>query len=384
VVEQLPDGLLLRDRQSRLWETLAALSTDLLGDPAADVLSVLSTKTMQLLEADAVLVTGAEGDVDHVEVRGFTGAIAVPSHINSNALFGYLRGALNTTQPTRVELAAGDLDPMWMRTSAGEPMKHVVLSPFSTEVGSYVLSAFRASGRDDFDDDEVQLLSRFLDQASLVVEVADRRWQERHIAVLEDRQRIARDLHDRVIGRLFATGLGLQGLISNSGPAVREQADRAVEEIDHAISDLRHAIFSLLHTDDRVTLGALRRLVRRTLSEKEGLGFEILFNGEGPDVVVEPTVVDHVLAVVNEAVVNAHRHACCSQVAVNLSNDVSVLTLRIDDDGVGMGLESNPGNGLDSFLERAKLLGGTCNVTGVAGTGTSIVWEVPIGSPVVV
>jgi PAS domain S-box-containing protein len=367
-----------RERQTRLWETLAAFSTDLFGDPAADVLRVLSTKAMELLEADAVLVTGAEDDSDHVEVRGYTGSIQVPSLISANALFGHLRGALNTQQAIRVELASEDLDPAWMRTPDGQVMTHAVLSPFETEAGSYVLSAFRIAGRDEFDDDEVQLLTRFVEHARLVVEVAERRRQERRMAVLEDRQRIARDLHDRVVGRLFATGLGLQGLISIGGPAVREQADRAVEEIDHAIADLRHAIFSLMHADERVTIGALRRLVRRTLAEKESLGFEIGFDGGGPDVVVDPVVVDHVMAVVNEAVVNAHRHARCTKVEVHLSNDADNVTLRVTDNGVGFTPGISPGNGLSSLLERARGLGGSCELDSTPGQGTSVVWQVPL------
>jgi PAS domain S-box-containing protein len=377
IADERKRAQLQRERQARLWESLAALSTDLFGDPSADVLKVLSDKTMNLLEADAVFVTGFQGDRDHVEVRSVAGAIQVPLHIPSSELFGSL-----TTSPTRysqiVELADEDRVPSWLRGADGVAMTFALLSPFATEAGPVLLSAFRLSSRDPFLHDDTELLDRFLEQAGLVIEVAERRRQERRMAVLEDRQRIARDLHDRVVGRLFATGLGLQGLISIAGPAVREQADRAVEEIDHAIADLRHAIFSLMHTDERVTIGALRRLVRRTLSEKESLGFEIAFDGDGPDVVVEPTVVDHVMAVLNEAVVNAHRHARCTRVEVKLSNDATHVTLCVTDNGVGFTPGISPGNGLSSLLERARGLGGSCDLSSAPGEGTSVTWRVPV------
>jgi PAS domain S-box-containing protein len=367
-----------RDNQARLWETLAGLSTDLFGNPSADVLRVLSTKALELLQADAVLITGSQGDAQYFEVRSSTGAIEAPSVVAGNPLFEHMRNALHTHEATRVELDAGDPEPFWLRTPDGIPMTYAVLTPFANEAGSFVLSAFRVISRDAFDDDEVELLDRFVEHARLVVEVAERRRQERRMAVLEDRQRIARDLHDRVVGRLFATGLGLQGLMSIATPAVREQADRAVEEIDQAIADLRHAIFSLMHTDEHVTIGALRRLVRRTLFEKEALGFDIHFDGEGPDVVVDPILVDHVMAVVSEAVVNAHRHARCSKVEVHLANDANSVTLRVTDNGVGFTPGISPGNGLSSLLERARELGGSCELSSAPGEGTSVVWSVPV------
>jgi PAS domain S-box-containing protein len=368
-----------RESQARLWQTLAGLSTELFGNPSADLLQVLSTKAVELLRADAALVAGPPVGTDHFEVRSSVGTIEPPAVVAGNALFEHIRTAFHGHGARRVEFDREDPERSWLRNTEGIPMTNVVLSPFATEAGLFVLSAFRVGSRPPFDDDEVELLDRFVEHACLVVEVAERRRQERRMAVLEDRQRIARDLHDRVVGRLFATGLGLQGLISVATPAVREQADRAVEEIDHAIADLRHAIFSLLQTDEHVTIGAVRRLVRRTLFEKEAFGFDIHFEGDGPDIVVEPAIVDHVMAVVNEAVINAHRHARCTNVNVHLTNDATNVTLRITDNGVGFTPGVSPGNGLSSLLERARGLGGSCELSSAPGEGTSVTWSVPVG-----
>ncbi len=160
---------------------------------------------------------------------------------------------------------------------------------------------------------------------------------EDRVAVREDRLRIARDLHDRVIGRLFAAGLLLQQLLANVKPAVREQVESALEEIDHAISDLRRAVFILMLTDEHVTIAELRRLISRTLAEKECLGFDIRFESDGPDMSVTLPIVDELFEVLNLAMSNVHRHARTTEVVVQLSNDASEISLYVTDDGTTEG-----------------------------------------------
>jgi signal transduction histidine kinase len=215
-----------------------------------------------------------------------------------------------------------------------------------------------------------------VDNARLHARVAE-------LALLEDRERIARDLHDNVIQRLFATGLTLQGAVRRTErPDVAERIQEAVEELDTTVRQIRSTIFDL-HT----AVGAVRSLRRDLLDlcgEAAGpLGFEPVVRFDGPvDTVVPREVGEHVLAVVREALSNVTRHAKASRVEVEVgaSPDGSRVWVSVEDDGVGLPEEAarSRGYGLGNIAARAGRVGGTASVTRRPGGGTAVRWHAPL------
>lgn len=224
------------------------------------------------------------------------------------------------------------------------------------------------------DDDAVRLLQTFADQAGLALERAQAQADRSRLAIFEDRDRIARDLHDLVIQRLFATGLGLQSL---SRIVDRPAADRLTEfvaDLDQTIRAIRSTIFGL---QDRHDGDDFRSEVHRVLAEmRPVLGFAPRLSTSGPvGAGVPDTVRPHVLAVLREALSNAARHAAASGVEVELQVGPRI-SLTVQDDGVGVDPTTRR-SGLLNMQQRAQRLGGDMTVERTDAGGTRLVWTVP-------
>jgi signal transduction histidine kinase len=219
------------------------------------------------------------------------------------------------------------------------------------------------------------LPASFAEQAALAIQVRLARDDQQRLAVLEDRDRIGRDLHDLVIQRLFAIGLGIQSTSRLSDrPEVTDRLDSAVDDLDATIKDIRRSIFALGSLDDAADIQAeVTRMVDRaesTLKFRPSLAFD------GPvRSLIGPEAAPHVLAVLGEALSNAARHAGASAASVTLSVSDTV-TLTVTDNGIGLpaGVAES---GLSNMRQRAEGLGGHCHVTGTPGVGTTVVWSVP-------
>jgi len=199
----------------------------------------------------------------------------------------------------------------------------------------------------------------------------------RILSVLDDRDRIARDLHDRVIQRIFAIGMTLQGAtrLEEVGP-ILERVNKAVDDLDATITEIRTAIFEL----DSGTLRGVRHGVREIVTELApvlGSRPEVTFLGP-VDSGVSQRVADHLLAVLREALTNAGKHAQAStfSVIVSVADDV---TVEVIDDGVGFPslVAQGAGLGLANLRKRAEKLGGTFETESPQGGGTRVIWRVP-------
>ncbi len=225
-------------------------------------------------------------------------------------------------------------------------------------------------------DEDVAMLTAFAGQASLALERVLAQEERELLAILEDRERIARDLHDVVIQRLFATGLHLQSTARLAArPEVSERISSVVDDLDTTIRDIRSAIFEL-----RAPARAqLRTEVRVLLDETAAaMGFRPRLELAGPiDSAASASVRDDLLAVLREALSNVIRHAGASNVTVSLSAQGGRLELTVVDDGVGLGGQSARG-GLVNMHERATRHGGTFDVRPAAPQGTIVEWSVPI------
>ena len=234
-----------------------------------------------------------------------------------------------------------------------------------------------------FTDVDEELTVALAAAAGVAIENARLHVRVQELALLEDRERIARDLHDTVIQRLFATGLRLQGAIRLAErPEVAERISQAIDDLDLTVKQIRTAIFGLEAT--RRTASGLRQRILCLASEAAGpLGFEPQVTFEGPVDSVPEDVAAELLAVIREALTNAARHAGASQVGLHVVVDGDV-TARIVDDGRGLPDEVRAGGrGLGNMKTRASRLGGTMQAhpPPAPSTGTAIEWRVPVTGP---
>jgi PAS domain S-box-containing protein len=194
------------------------------------------------------------------------------------------------------------------------------------------------------------------------------------LAVVEDRDRIARDLHDLVIQRLFATGMRLQAAL-NDPARLAERAGDAVTELDETISVIRHSIFHLTHTEADLSTRVRELIDRHDASVQCAVAIEIDENIDQ----LPPKVAEHLLPTLNEALANVVRHSRATSVSVSLELGTT-LELRVIDDGVGIDPEATPGFGLSNLRKRAAALGGTMTIGPIADGGTDLIWQIPVST----
>jgi signal transduction histidine kinase len=239
-----------------------------------------------------------------------------------------------------------------------------------------VLIVSHLPGYDTRNEDDAALLSSFADQAALALERARSQDARELLVVLEDRERIARDLHDVVIQRLFATGMQLQSTVPHTTrPEVARRINAAVDDLDATIRDIRRSIFEL-----RTPVGTtLRSELRDTVDAAAGpLGFRPTLQTSGPvDSAVPDDIVPELLAVLGEALSNVTRHARASAVRVSVRAADGQVMICVEDDGVGTD-PSHARGGLANLRDRALDLGGTFEIRPGTGGGTLLDWRVPL------
>ncbi|MFM9373825.1 GAF domain-containing protein [Streptomyces sp. Da 82-17] len=247
---------------------------------------------------------------------------------------------------------------------------------------SGVLILSRRSGRAQFTRAETLALPGFASQAALALELAERRRDAEQVSQLEDRDRIARDLHDLAIQRLFATGMTLQSARRFvDHPEAVARLTRAIDDLDTTIKIIRSTIFGLReHTAPGAAPKLRTRIVKAADGAAESLGFAPALRMEGLlDTEVPADVGDEVVAVIGEALTNVARHAGARRADVSVVADEGVLTVTVSDDGVGIAPDG-PRSGLRNLTERAERLGGTLSVLSRPGPGggTVLEWRVPL------
>ena len=224
---------------------------------------------------------------------------------------------------------------------------------------------------------DAEMATTFANHASLALELAEARRDQQRVLLLEDRARIARDLHDHVIQQIFAAGLVVQA----TGARLRDASavtalQEVVSNLDEAIKQIRVSIFQLQPSDP----GGLRAAVMDVVTDVQpGLGIDPRVDLDGPlDAVATADLVSDVTAVVREALVNVARHASASTVALSVHATSARLTVTVSDDGRGVG-EPSRRSGLDNMRQRAESRNGSMVIAEVPDLGgTTLVWTVPI------
>ena len=234
-------------------------------------------------------------------------------------------------------------------------------------------------GGDVFSDIDEEMVTALAGAAGIAIENARLHARVADLAMFEDRERIARELHDTVIQRLFATGLTLQALVRLvERDEVVTRLESAVEDLDTTVRHIRSVIFEL-HTA-RLPGSSLRQAVLELCAESSrSMGFEPVVDFDGPiDSLADEDIATHVLAVLQEALSNVTKHAQASSVEVGLTAVEGQLVLTVVDNGRGMDERVSGGRGIDNMRVRAVRLGGDVEVGPSDAGGTVMCWRVPV------
>jgi signal transduction histidine kinase len=240
-----------------------------------------------------------------------------------------------------------------------------------------VLSLVRERGRRAFTPSDLEMAAGFAGHASVALELADSRAAEQRVVLLEDRDRIARDLHDHVIQELFAIGLGLESVAAVLGPddGIGQRVKQRVEDIDRTIRRIRTSIFALRGPLDATTGGLRQRVLEIASDLTPALGFppHVSFAG-AVDLVADAELADDICAVVREALTNVAKHAGATQTSVDLVATGAEMIVTVSDDGVGLS-GGNRSSGTANLRARAHQRGGSLDLSPGASGGTILTWR---------
>ncbi|MFD7658160.1 GAF domain-containing protein [Actinosynnema sp. NPDC059797] len=364
-----------RSRMRERWlEATAEVNSELLGGASAEeALRLISTRTMELSQASLSLIVL----VEEAAPRRLRTAAGVGDQVQ--ALVGgpftgagsFVEQVLESGAPMLIDDLEGTLGDISANVGPG------VAVPLRTGTAvTGVLLVARDKGGTLFTAEQVPLLASFADQAAVALEFAENQRARRLVDLLEDRDRIARDLHDHVIQRLFATGMSLQGALGSiREPRVRERVQKAVVGLDETVLEIRTSIFDLQASDD--VPGLRRRLLDLVseLTEDVPVTPTVRMSGTVDNSVPEH-VAEHAEAVVREAVSNVVRHARANGFVLTVEAGAD-LTVSVVDDGIGIP-EQVARSGLRNLERRAVELGGTCAAVAEPGGGTRLTWQVPL------
>ncbi|MFI6845215.1 GAF domain-containing protein [Kitasatospora sp. NPDC050467] len=378
--------LYTRARLRERWLAANAEVTNslLAGGSQQEVLDLLIARAADIVGADLTVVALPLPDDRSLEVRV---AVGLDADVHRGLVLPRKGSFVGAAVETGGLVTTPDVqkDP---RITAGPPgwagLGPAVAIPIGTTAGGVrgVLMLARATGRPAFEPEESTPLAGFAGQAAVALELAERRRDSEQVALLEERDRIARDLHDLAIQRLFATGMTLQGAIRFIGhPEASERVLRAIDDLDETVRTIRSSIFGLRARERGPAARGLRgRVLAAVDRAAAGLGFAPGLRMDGLlDLRVPPPVADELVAVLEEALSNAVRHSGAHRVEVDLRAD-GELNLTVTDDGVGLP-SGGPRSGLANLAERARRLGGSFRAGAGPDGGTRLVWRVPLPPP---
>lgn len=249
-------------------------------------------------------------------------------------------------------------------------------------IGAIAVANYRDGRR--FDPVDVAMAQAFAAQTALASVLSEARDERERLSVFEERDRIARDLHDLVIQRLFAAGMMLHGAARHERlpEAVVDRVNRVVDELDATVREIRQTIFALNQPLDGGLASSLRaRILREVANAQPALGFQPHLRIEGAvDSLVPESVATHLVAALREALANVARHADARTVEVLTKMVGDEVVLEVVDDGVGVGSGADRRSGLRNLALRAAGLGGWCSTEAVDpdGSGTRLTWRARI------
>ena len=367
-------------RQQRWLRASSEVTRRLLSGSAPDeVLALVTQQTLEMSGADLVALALPTSDrqqlvIQHAAGVGAPGALGLVLPVSASVS----GEVLSSGEP--VILQDFGHDPR----VAGPAREHMPLGPaIILPLGAAgdvrgVFTVGRDSGAMPLAPEAVEMVQTFAAQAAIALELAEHRQDVERLAILSDRDRIARDLHDLVIQRLYATGMSLQGAMPLlNRPEAATRVSSAVDALDETIREIRSAIFSLQSRGEAKQHGLRAQVLEAVDQMTPALGFAPSLRLVGPlDEAVPADAGEQVLSALREALSNAARHAAASRVDVTVEVGPELI-LRVRDDGTGMG-HTTRRSGLANIAERAADLGGKLTVNAAEGGGTQLDWRVPV------
>lgn len=346
----------------------------------SEVLHLVANRALALTGADCAFLA-EPGDPELAPAEVTTLTVTAAAGLDTDSLTGRqvpvegtLCGAAYRDATPRCPVATGDA----LCPGLGKRFGPAMVLPLrvSGDTVSGVLVTVRRPGAEPFDTGQLPLAASFADQAALALQLAADQRRLHELDVLADRDRIARDLHDHVIQRLFTLGLGLQSTSMRArGPDTRQRIAGAVEDVQSIIGEIRSAIFDL-HGGLQGTT-KLRRRLNDVISEMAASAdVRTTIRMSGPLGVVSPELAEHAEAVIREGVSNVLRHANATAVTITVSVEDD-LAIDITDNGDG--ISGNVAtSGLHNLRERAQQTGGTLLVERLDSRGTRLFWRAPL------
>jgi signal transduction histidine kinase len=369
---------LLRDAlQARRWLHAASSLADELfsGDPEA-TMQVIGDRARDLAEADLVVLAVLEDACFRIKhLRGLGEAMfeqydGYPADKNSwvQKVIASRRGAVVARLPQPEEEESRGPTPL--------PFGPAMLLPLiGAEEVLGVLFLARREDSPPFTDTDVEVAGAFANRAAVMLELSSAREVAERLRLVEDRNRIARDLHDHVVQRLFATGLSLQQVLPTVAEKERARVDTAVHTLDETIREIRNTILTLRSAEEETA--TLDTLVTALAQEATPLlGFPPLVALESPSGEVSGTLAVDLSACVREGLSNIVRHAHADHVEIHGTVEGGELHVTLSDNGVG--IHSDRRSGLDNLAKRMQAHGGRSTVEQPEDGGTVLTWSVPL------
>ena len=365
----------------RLRAVLEIAQATLAGGGVDQLLQLIVRRSRGLVEADISIVTLVETGAETLVVAAADGpreaAILGRQVPLANTITAQVLASRRTLLFDDVTAAA----PGSASLAADAHLGRVLAAPLASgNRGIGALGVSNEPGGRRFTTTDQQLLGLFAAQAAVSLDYVRVREELQRLAVVEDRERIGRDLHDGAIQALFAVGMGLQGMAAmTADTALRGRLQTTVDQIDEVIRDLRNYIFGLRPglAADRHLGQALRELTER-LEQQHGVACAVEVDqavaarlaGRAADVV----------QVAREALSNVGRHAGAATCRLTLRAEPGFAVLDVEDDGRGFEVTEGPGHGwgLRNLRERAATMGGSLEISSVAGEGSIVRLRIPL------
>ncbi|WP_288049885.1 GAF domain-containing protein [Nocardia sp.] len=368
--------------RQRWLEATRDVATELLGNSESDeVLAVVVERTLTLTDSAVTFVARPEDtdlateDITELVVVAAAGArsdtlVAQPIPVDRS----HSGEVFRTGRMVSVDKLA--YNPFADSTDEFGPALILPLRAAGSVVG--VLTTLRPAGAPPLDASAQQMMGVIADQAALALRLADTQARMRELDVLSDRDRIARDLHDHVIQRLFTVGLSLQGTAQRTkSPEVKSRLTETIEDIQTIVQDIRHSIFDL-HSNNAADSSNYRKHLHGIIIDATAdSGLRTTIRLAGPVTVLAPPLSDDVEAVLREAVCNVVRHADATTLAVELRIRDEV-TIEITDNGKGISESDTRRSGLANLAVRAENDGGSFDIRPNPGGGTILHWSAPL------
>jgi signal transduction histidine kinase len=369
---------LLRDAlQARRWlHAAGTLAHELLSGDSEETLRRIGDRARELAEADLVVlavIENAQFRLKYVRGLGEEGLKRFDGYPVTQSLWA--RRVVESRRAAVVSrLPDADLDEL--RSVSMMPYGPAMLLPLlGTEEVLGVLFLARREDSPPFTETDAEVAGSFANRVAVMLELAAARGVAERVRLVEDRNRIARDLHDHVVQRLFATGLSLQQVLPAVEEEQRARVDKAVHTLDETIREIRNTILTLRSAEEETA--TLDTLVTQLAQEATPLlGFPPLVALEAPSGEVSGTLAVDLSACIREGLSNVVRHAHADHVEIHGTIDEGTLLVTLTDNGVG--IHSARRSGLDNLAKRMEAHGGRFAVEQPVEGGTVLSWRVPL------